>query len=112
MKIDLKLNFDNISELYKLTQQVYYTNKHDDTGVSYSLARKFQSKFHKIIENNMAYQPKKYKISLKKYEASLLLMMVDEHLKDFQIEYFPDEMTYKYYLNFFRDLINIIHPKL
>jgi hypothetical protein len=112
MKIQLTLDFDRISILYKLTQLVYESKVYDSTGVGYSLAKKFQSKYQKIIESNMALDRKFYKISLKQYEAILLEKMCDKQIDNLQPSDFEDRQDYYYNLNFLRDVINEIHPKL
>ncbi len=112
MKIQLTLDFDRIRILYKLTQLVYESKVYDITGVGYSCAKKFQSKYQKIIENNMTDDRQFYKISLKQYEALLLKNMCEKQIDNLQAYDFEDKQAFYYHLNFLRDVINEIYPKI
>lgn len=112
MKIQLTLDFDRVRILYKLTQLVYESKVYDGTGIGYSLAKKFQSKYQKIIESNMTNDRQFYKISLKQYEALLLKKLCEKQIDYLQPSDFEDRQAFYYHLNFLRDVINEIYPKL
>ncbi|EMY3483777.1 hypothetical protein FPG87_12495 [Flavobacterium psychrophilum] len=83
MKVNLKLTYDQISAVSKITHQVYdlkptvNTNEKEMRSIAYDIADKFMNKYKSIIKKGDAFDKKKtYKMALKFNEAKGLYRII------------------------------------